>query len=150
MSRELDNLRASVQLKADLDAAGTKLFEASMDVLKKMPGHRIAACLQYMEKNLIPAVERKSGKASPDLAVFREVVDLLNWAVLVYDRLDMQVRSNGLLRLEKQILVERLLLAERELAKYETVEDLYLTSARDHIEKGVRERLESDYKAKKR
>jgi hypothetical protein len=149
MSKELENIRASVQLKSDLDAAGTKLFEASMEVLKKMPGHRIAACVQYLEKNLIPAVERKSGKASPDLQVFRECADLLKWACLVYDRLDVAVRENGLIRLEKQILTERLLLAEGELAKYQVMEDLELTSARDHIEKGVRARIESDFKAKK-
>lgn len=149
MSKELDNLRASIQLKDDIDSAGDKRFAEAMEVLKKMPGHRIVACIQYLEKNLIPAVERKSGKASPELVVFKECAELLRWATIMYDRMDLQVRNNALLRLEKQILVERLLLTEAELQKYQTVEDLHLTSSLDHIERGVRARIESDFKAKK-
>lgn len=148
MSKELDNLRASIQLKADIDAAGDKRFAEAMEVLKKMPGHRIHACIQYLEKNLIPAVERKSGASSPDLAVFRECAELLRWGAIMYDRLDLQVRNNALLRLEKQILIERVLLTEQELSKYQTVEDLHLTGSFDHIEKGVRARIESDLKGK--
>jgi hypothetical protein len=149
MSKELENIRASLQLKSDLDASGRKHFDDAIDILKKMPAHRITACLQYLEKNLMPAVERKGGKASPDLQVFKECAELLKWAVVVYDRLEFQVQNNGLLRLEKQLLIERVLLAERELQKYETMEDLSLTSLRDHIEKGVRARIESDLKGKK-
>jgi hypothetical protein len=149
-SKELENLKASVQLKSDLGAIGEKNFADAMAVLKTMPGHRTAAALQYLEKNLIPAVERKSGGKSADLPVFTEIANLLRWGSVVYDRLDIQVRSNALLRLEKQILVERVLLMEAELAKYQAVEDLYLTDALSHIEKGVRARIESDLKGKKK
>jgi hypothetical protein len=149
MSKDLDNLRASLQLKTDLNAARNKLCDAAMETLKRMPMHRIASSVQYLEKNLMPAVERKGGKASPDLAVFKECADLLKWAVLLYDRLESQTRINAHLQLDLTILRERLLLAEAELTKYQTVEDLLLTDSYKHIEKGVRARIESDFKAKK-
>lgn len=149
MSEDLENIRASIQLKSDLDAAGKTLHGEAMEVLKKMPGYRIDQCVQYLRNNLIPAVIRKSGEKSADLQVFRECVDLLLWGAVLYDRLDHQVRVNGLLRLEKQILIERLLLMESELTKYETVEDLHLTDALLRIEKGVLERLKRSNSGKK-
>lgn len=147
-SKELANLKASLQLKTDINAARETLAVAALEVLRKMPTHRIVASIQYLEKNLIPAVERKSGKSSADLTVFREVVDLLKWAAIVYDRLENQARINTHLQLDLTILKERLLLAESELTKYQTVEDLMLTDSLRHIEKGVRARIESDLKGK--
>jgi hypothetical protein len=149
MSKDLDNLRASLQLKTDINAARDKLCDAAMETLKRMPSHRIASCLQYLEKNLMPAVERKGGTNAPDLAVFKETANLLKWALLLYDRLEMQTRVNTHLQLDLTILRERLLLAESELMKYQTMEDLLLTDSYKHIEKGVRARIESDFKGKK-
>lgn len=149
MSKDLDNLRASLQLKTDLNADRDKMCDAALAVLKTMPGHRILSCVQYLEKNLIPAVERKGGKNSPDLAVFKECADLLKWAAILYDRLDNQTRTNSFLRLDITIMRERLVLMEAELVKYMTIEELHLTDAINHIEKGVRARIESDFKAKK-
>lgn len=149
MSKELANIRASLQLKTDINAARETLAAAALEVLRNMPTHRLSACIQYLEKNLIPAVERKSGKASADLTVFREVVDMLKWSAIVYDRLENQTRINTHLQLDLTILKERLLLAEGELSKYQTVEDLLLTDSLRHIERGVRARIESDFKAKK-
>jgi hypothetical protein len=148
-SKEMANLRASLQLKTDINAAREKLAVAALDVLRNMPTHRIVSTIQYLEKNLIPAIERKSGKSSADLTVFREIVDLLRWSAVVYDRLENQARINTHLQLDLTIMRERLILAEGELTKYQTVEDLMLTDALRHIEKGVRARIESDLKGKK-
>jgi hypothetical protein len=149
MSKDLDNLRASLQLKTDLNAAREKLCSAALETLNKMPVHRIALCVQFIEKNLMPAVERKSGKNAPELGIFLETCNLLKWAVILYDRLEMQTRINSHLQLDLTILKERQVLYETELSKYQALEDLWLTDSLNHIEKGVRARIESDFKGKK-
>lgn len=142
-------LRNDMQMRTDLSELQKKRYAGSMELLKRMPGVKIRDQILYIEKNLLPAVAKRGGKDSPDYKLFEAVIDSLKWSLVLYDRMDALMRKDALVHLEKTILEERVLLYEKELLKYTTMEDLYLTDALDHIERGVRERIKAAVEAKK-
>src|ERR1700749_652463 len=131
---------ADVQFRKDLSEAELDRFKEMMTLLDKMPGGKIRNQILYIEKNLLPEVERKrGGKSGPDYKFFESMIMSLKWALILYDRLDMLYRADSLLRLEKQLLSDRLQLYERELLKYTTLEDLYMRESLEGYDKGVRD-----------
>lgn len=105
--------------------------------LDEIPLRKFFEQAQYIEKTLLPAIERKSGKASADYQFFENVYKSLLYAVLVVDRQSLLVnklqQANQLMAIHKQ----RADVAEGELQKYVTMEDLILSGAMDSIAKGV-------------
>jgi hypothetical protein len=96
----------------------------------------------HIFNHILPEVEKKRGKDSADYKFFREVYRSLLWAIVVVDRNDFLVRKwqNSSMMLE--IFKQRSEAAERELQKYTTMEDLYLSEAMDHIAAGVKNRVD--------
>lgn len=108
--------------------------------LEDIPIKKFYDQAQYIDQELLPKIARQRGEDSADLKFFHEVYKSLLYAIMVVDR-----EKNIVSKLQKEmqlrrILQDRLNFAEKELTKYATVEDLYLTSAMDHIERGVIQR----------
>jgi hypothetical protein len=150
-NKSIQKLLADVQWKTDLTEAEKERFQKVYEMMDKMPGGKIRNQILFLEKNILPTVSAKrGGEKSPDYIFFAGVIDSLKWALILYDRLDRQLREDSLLRLERTLLLERLELSERELAKYMLLEDLYLTEMLHNIDKGVREKINRDVQGKKR
>lgn len=109
--------------------------------LDEIPLRKFFDQAQYLEKTLLPEIEKKRGKQSADYQFFESVRLSLLYAVMIHDRhgsiLKQWQQSVQLLQLHK----DRADLAERELLKYTTMEDLILSGAMDHYAKGVVQRV---------
>lgn len=109
--------------------------------LEEIPTVKIMEQVQYIEKNLLPAIKKKSGDKSADYVFFKEIVKSLLWAIVLIDRFDMLDRRVGHILLENAILREHLELYQKELAKFHAVEDIYLTDGKDIYIRGVAQRV---------
>lgn len=151
LDRDTKKLIADVQFKTDLTEAQRTVYAGAIDALAKMPGAKINEQILYLEKNILPAIaSRKGGGASPDYIFFAGLIQSLKWTLVMYDRMDALMRKDSLLHLEVTILRERMILLERELLRYTTLEDLYLTDFVDKYDGAVRDRLKSVVEGKKR
>ncbi len=77
---------------------------------------------------------------------FVGLIEILQYSIVMYDRMKLLQDMHANVRLENEILRERLLLSEQELQKYATAEDLILSDFMQRYEKGVRQRAESEWK----
>jgi hypothetical protein len=148
---ETYKLLADLQWRTDLTEFEKKRFTHVLETMDKMPGGKIRSQIQYLEKNILPTVSAKrGGEKAPDYIFFQGLINSLKWAVILYDRLERQLKEDALLRLERTLLLDRLQLCEKELAKYMLLEDLYLSEMLDNIDRGVRERLMREFEGKKK
>jgi hypothetical protein len=105
--------------------------------MDEIPVRKVLEQAQYIEKSLLPAVERKNGKASADYQFFEGVYKSLLYAIILSDRqqsLVMKVQQTAQFSEIHRLRAEN---AERELTKYATMEDLIFSGCLDHIAKGV-------------
>jgi hypothetical protein len=110
--------------------------------LDEIPLRKFFDQAQYIEKTLLPAIEKKIGNKSADYQFFKEVYRSLLYAVMLADRDRTLIMK---LQHEKQynsFLQARADLAEKELLKYTTMEDIWATDAMDKISVGIRNRVE--------
>ena len=126
-----------------IDKAKTETLAAGGKFrLEDIPLRKFYEQAQYIEKTLLPAIEKKSGNKSADYQFFSEVYKSLLYAVMIVDRdrnIIMKWQHASQLN---SFLQQRVDLAERELLKYTTLEDLYITNALDHIAAGVSQRVD--------
>lgn len=124
------------QVKTENLAAGGKFR------LDEIPLRKFYDQAQYIEKTLLPAIGRKSGAASADYQFFQDVYKSLLYAVMIADRersLVMRLQHEKQLSQFYQVRAD---LAERELLKYTTLEEIWITGAKDRIAAGIRQRVE--------
>lgn len=103
---------------------------------------------QYIEKTLLPAVERKSGDRSADYQFFAETFKCLLYGAIVIDRNDMLIRKIQHLMQQIDILQVRVDISERELLKYTTLEDIMLTESNDKLSANIARKIENSIKEK--
>lgn len=103
---------------------------------------------QYIEKTLLPAVERKSGDKSTDYQFFAETFKCLLYGAIVIDRNDMLMRKIQHLMQQIDILQARVDISERELLKYTTLEDIMLTESSDKLSANIARKIENSIKEK--
>lgn len=108
--------------------------------LHEIPARRFMDQAQYIENEMLPAVEKKMGKDSVQYKYFREIFDSLLYSIMVKDRENNLLNKLTQLQQQNLILTNRLAFCEQELLKYATMEDLYLTEAHFHIAAGVKQR----------
>ena len=115
--------------------------------MKDVPVARMIDAVNYIDKNLLPAIKKKSGDKSADFEFFTQVIDYLLWAITIVDRYETMERRWIQKRLEVQLLKEQLELMEKELAKYVAVEDLMLSTTLDvyaeRVKKAAEDRLKN-------
>lgn len=146
----LAKIKAELMARAALDKErSTKEIEQLRGRLSDVPLNKIVDQINYLEKQLLPAVLKKKGTDSADYIFFTEVCRSLAWCVIVAERWDYMERRYVNQKIDLALTRERLGLAESELQKYCTMEDLYYTEGLDYILSGIKSRAEGILKRNK-
>jgi hypothetical protein len=150
ISKNLYSYLNRVELEADFEKMKEERWKVIRELMNKMPANKMIGAINYIDSNLLPAVKRKSGDNSPDYLFFAGLIEILQYSIVLYDRMRLLENMHANLRLDAQLLRERVLLYEQELMKYSTAEDLVLADFLSHYEKGVRARAEAEWKRNKK
>jgi len=146
MNWNLEKLR--LQAKDTLKDVSNGQLSKLARAMKDVPVARMIDAVNYIDKNLLPAIKRKSGDKSADHEFFTNVIDYLLWAIAIVDRYEtLESRWAGQ-RLEIQVLREQLEIMEKELSKYVAIEDLMYTSSMDIYAERVKRAAEDRLKNK--
>ena len=147
MSKAMENLRREMLDKHRLwalanpeeHAAETKRLAKG---LEDIPEKRMLDQLQYITAELLPAV-RKKGK-SVDIEFFEELSRSMAFAVILIERYDYLYGRFINSRIDVALLKDRLEMTERELQRYTTMEDLYLSDFLNRYADTVAEKIKKD------
>jgi hypothetical protein len=139
----LEQIKADILYKDSLDAvAKGERDKKATDGVRDVPVRKMMDAIQYIDKNLLPAVKKKSGDKSADYEFFVEVRDMLIWGIMICDRYDALEGRLVRKRIEAALYKEWMELYEKELTKYTTLEDLFLTGALDIYAQGIKNRVD--------
>jgi hypothetical protein len=108
--------------------------------LEDIPIKKFFDQAQYLEKTLLPAIEKKSGKTSADYKFFTEVYKSMLYAVMILERCNAAVLQLQQVKQLSKIYQAQAQQYERELEKYTTIETVMFSGGLDHIINGVAER----------
>jgi hypothetical protein len=146
----MEQIKADLLYKASLDAVAKGERDAKMSAgMKDVPVNKMMSAIQYLEKNLLPAVKKRGGGESADYKFFSELIDYMIWAIVIADRYDSLEGRWVRQKIDIALLREWLEFYEKQLSKYTSMEDLLLTSGLDEIAKGVKQRATDLLKNKK-
>lgn len=109
--------------------------------LKDIPVKKMIDAALYIREQLLPQIEKKSGKRD-DYKFFDGVADSLLWAIMLADRYRSMELMFGATKVSYQLLIERVALLERELAKYDAARDVMYTDSFDHYMRAIATRAE--------
>jgi hypothetical protein len=132
---EKQRLLAADRLKDISEGDRQKMVKGMKDV----PVAKMIDAVNFIDKNLLPAVKKKSGDKSADYEFFTNVIDYLLWAIVIADRYDALEGRWVRQRMQIKLLEEQLDLVEKELLKYTTLEDLFFTSGLDEYAKRIKD-----------
>jgi hypothetical protein len=137
------------QIKADLlsEASLKDLTDGGtgkiLNGVRDMPIKKIIDAANYIDKELLPAVKKKSGDKGADYEFFSNVFKYLLYSITIIDRYEQLENRWVRQKVEMVILREHLELMTRELEKYNALEDLYMTDALDVYAKRVKAAAEA-------
>jgi len=120
----------------DISAAETRALAR----LRGLPVSRIIQIIQYLQDQVIKTLDKVPARKQ-EREMFAEIVDLLHWCLASDDRARMAEQKLYLVQLERELLLDRLRLAEQDLARYQTCEELLTTDFLEHYLEGARRRL---------
>jgi hypothetical protein len=139
----IEQLKADLLYKDSLDSlAKGERDKRVADGMKDVPVRKMVDAIQYIDKNLLPAVKKKSSDKSADFIFFTELRDMLIWAILITDRYDMLEGRFVRKKIEAALYKEWMELYEKEITKYCTLEDLFLTDALRIYGQGIKNRVD--------
>lgn len=138
-------MKEALREKTEEERARDKKISSGLDGIpvKKMRDQAL-----YIQNELLPGIEKKRGKDHPDYEFFYGVMESLVYAIIIADRYDTLEMRNIHLRVWKTLQQENLELLERELAKYQTLEDLFLTDSLNKYADAVKARAKDILKGK--
>jgi len=145
----LEKIKADLLLRQSLEDVAKSVRDKKIGRgVNDIPVKKIIDAVDYIEKNLLPAVKKKGGEASADYEFFSSLIKYLLYAIVVTDRYDYLEGKYVRKLIEGQIQREHMELMERELRKYNALEDLYLTDALDlyaqRIKDAAQDRLDKE------
>jgi len=97
-----------------------KLFNAMAIV----PETKIWNLVQWMHEVILPKIAVARGEDSVEFGNYTAIRDALIMAMYISGAYERQLLQHGHLQLENQLLRERVVIAERELQRFTTVEEL--------------------------
>jgi hypothetical protein len=129
MDWNLEKLRllAKDQLNDISSGKREKLVRAMSDV----PVAKMIDAVNFIDKNLLPAVKKKSGDKSADYEFFTNVIDYLLWCIVIVDRYETLEGRWISQKLEIHLLREQCEYLQRELSRYVAMEDLMMSGTMD-------------------
>jgi hypothetical protein len=111
--------------------------------IEDVPVQKFIEQLQYIERELMPAVERRKGKDSSDYQFFEGLCRSLVWCIILCDRYDYLSRLNNGYRIDNAILKDHCRLLEGEIQKFCTLEDVFFTDFLDRYADAVKSRADA-------
>ena len=91
----------------------------------------------YIDKELLPRIEKSRGEGSEDFKFFRSVFTTMLWAVCLADRAEWYETKIGQVSMQLEFYKQHAEKLERMLNKYATLEDLFLSDGLDVMAQGV-------------
>jgi hypothetical protein len=139
-----------IDLNAD-NLAGLSREEQGklIEGIRAVPEHKMYEKAQHIFHQLLPKIEKSKGREDDTYKFYREVVDMLVWAIFIADR----YRT-----LEQVWIKERSLrtfyqghanYVERELLKYQTAEDIFIGDSMDVYAKSILHKAEQFFENSK-
>lgn len=148
MSKALDQIKAKlleeIALENITNPERRKDWDKRLaDGIRDVPVRKFLEQQQYIEKELLPAIQKKKGKGSTDYVFFESVGKSLTWAIILCDRYDFQQRM--LLNAKIDCKIQREYLADviSELSKFETLEEVFFAVGLDRYADGVKQRAKA-------
>lgn len=135
--KTIEEIKSELLLKNSIRKGGEEKKVPSG--LEGVPVKKIYDSAQHLENVLLPLIEKTRGKDHADYKFFAGVLDSLIWCIAVIDRFEFLKRSDTYRRIENELLRSHVALCERELLRYTTIEDLFLTDALDRYAATVKE-----------
>jgi hypothetical protein len=108
--------------------------------VEDIPVRKMMEQAQYIENDLLPRLEKSRKKTDADYIFFRGIYKSLLWCIVMAERSEYLQRAIAKEKLLREFYQGRGEELERELLKYITVEDLYLSGALDSIAAGITKR----------
>lgn len=138
--QSLDQIKQQLWLKSSLRGAADN--EPITRGIENVPVNMIFKQAQYIENNLLPKIESQHGKDSEQYRTFRDIFKSLLWCIAVIDRYDALKMKCINTRLLMEFYRDNAEKTERELMKYTTMEDFFLSDALDIISDGIKKRTD--------
>ena len=147
LTESLEKIKAELLHKARLNdmldpEIEKKKRERIAKGLSDVPVNQMIEQVLYIDENLLKRIEKKGGKESADYAFFAEVRRSLLWAIVLSDRYDSLNARYTSLKVQEMLCRENLELFARELQKFQTLEEIFLTNALDSVAQGVKNRVD--------
>jgi hypothetical protein len=147
MSEQLDHIRREMLERHRLwalanpeeHAAESKKLAAG---LSDIPVKQMLDQLQRIENEFLPAVRKKAKPV--EVEFFEELARSLAFAIILSDRYEYLYGRFLNSRIDVALLKDRLVLSERELTRYTTMEDLMLSDSLDSYAKAIAARVKND------
>jgi hypothetical protein len=146
----LEQIKADLLHKATVDGlvkemVGKKVTPSMADI----PVKRMIDQVNYLDKEMLPAIKKKKGEGSADYEFFEAVIKSLLHAIVVVDRWELLNRRWVHQLIELKLCKEHLVLLETELQKYNAMEDIYLTDGMNLYADRIKQHAEDLLKQKK-
>jgi hypothetical protein len=146
-NRRLEIIKASLLLKAQLEELSMTTDERDAKKIgasgvENIPVKKMIDQALHIKENMLPRIEKKSGKDHADYIFFASVHRNLLYAIVLVDRYDTLQARFTREKVGRMLAVENVALLEAELEKYCTLENFFLSSGLDHVAKGIKTRAE--------
>jgi hypothetical protein len=110
--------------------------------IRDIPVKQMYDQLQYIEKELLPAVRKKNREA--DIKFFEGVCRSLAYGIAICDRYEYLHLRYINSRIDVAMLKDHLSMSEKELERYTTMEDLFLSDFMNKYAEKIAERVKHD------
>ncbi len=131
---------ASREIKTGGNLSDLARMEKFRKGIEAIPITRVNNSYLYLVDVLLPAIEKTKG-ISDNYKKLSEVATNLQWALVVFDRLEYLQAALQRQKVLNVALVSQLTTAESELQKYTTLEDLALSQSLDAYRDAIVTRL---------
>lgn len=142
LSDDLEKIRRDILIRASLEE-GPEARERAAKHAKALDGVPVKKFFDqalYIRDNLLPRLEKRGGKDSPDYVFFSDLFYSLLWAITAIDRYDFQggelQRYKILYRLTRDHQQE----LEKRLIQYTTMEEFFFSSGLDVVADTIKKR----------
>ena len=131
-------------MEMERQVLGERLMENKLnEAFKTMPTNQIINCALAVHNNILPKVIQTRGKEHPDSKLFEEVRDCLIYALHAVEKAQELGVNFYNLRILNDTLFQRCRLLEKQLDKFQALEEMEIQGALDDYRAIAKERLKT-------
>lgn len=144
LPKNLEELRQSI-LQRDLREGGDmKQFRDLFTMMQAIPAAQLMQCAQYIDKNLMIRILRKSGDQDADFQQLKKAVEGLYLAIRLVDKLEFLLTKNQQLQQILEIYQQRCISMELEVQRVHAMEEILSTEAGREFTRILAQRAEKN------